>query len=156
MKKIFLLITLLLNLIVQCQELTIEVNKNPALVGEQVLIKYTINKKATDFIAPDFEGLRILSGPNPSTQSSYSFINGKSTSTTSTTYSFYIQATQPGDYNISPASITVDGEQIKSKSYTLKVLKEKSNQKNDAINSSEKLFINAEANKKILLWENKY
>ena len=148
MKKLFLLITLLLNIIVQCQELSIEVNKNPALLGEQVLIKYTIDKKATDFVAPDFKGLRILSGPNPSTQSSYSFINGKSTSTTSTTYSFYVQATQFGDYNISPASIIVDGEQVKSKSYTLKILKENLNKKNDAINSSDKLFITAEVNKK--------
>ena len=87
-------------------------SKNPALVGEQVLIKYTINEKATDFIAPDFKGLRILSGPNPSTQSSYSLLMVKAQVQPQQLNIFKLNCA--GDYNISPASITVDGEQIKA------------------------------------------
>ncbi len=148
MKKIIILILVLFNVLSKAQELSIEVDKNPALVGEQILITYSINQKATNFTSPNFQGLRVLSGPNPSTQSSYSFINGKSTSTTSTTYSFYLQATQEGNYNITPASIIVEGQKINSKSYTLKILKQNPNKINQEKESSEKLFIKAEVNKK--------
>ena len=63
-------------------------DKNPAIVGEQILLQYSIDQKAKNFKSPNFNGLQILSGPNPSTQSSYTFVNGKSQSNISTTYSF--------------------------------------------------------------------
>ena len=83
----------------------------------------------------------MLSGPNPSTQSSYSFVNGKSQSSSSTTYSFYLKAVKEGTYNISPASITVNGKTITSKSYQLKIVNR--NEKNNAQQKtiSDNLFI---------------
>ena len=43
------------------QELKVSVDKNPAIVGEQILIQYTINQKGDNFKSPNFNGLRILS-----------------------------------------------------------------------------------------------
>ena len=50
MKKILLSIILFFGLfITNAQTLTVTTDKNPALVGEQILIKFTVNAKAKDF-----------------------------------------------------------------------------------------------------------
>ena len=115
MKKLALILFLLCSATLNAQTLKVAADKNPAIVGEQILIQYSINTKGDNFKSPNFKGLRVLSGPNPSTQSSYSFVNGKSQNTTSTTYSFYLKATKEGTYNISPANITVKGKKYKAK-----------------------------------------
>ena len=136
------------NLILQAQILDVKADKNPAIIGEQILIQYTINTKAENFKSPNFNGLQVLSGPNPSTQSSYTFVNGQSQSNTSTTYSFYIKANREGNYNITPASIEVNGEKINSLSYNLKIVKgsEKSEKQKKAI--SDNLFIKVNVSKR--------
>ena len=124
MKKLFIILLLFCSALTHAQQLKVSADKNPALVGEQILVQYSINTKAENFKSPNFNGLQVLSGPNPSTQSSYSFVNGESQSSISTTYSFYLKAVKEGTYNISPATIIVKGKTIKSKAYQLKVLKE--------------------------------
>ena len=101
-------------------------NKDSIIVGEQILVEYIIDTKAENFKSPNFNfnGLRVLNGPNPSTQSSYTFVDGKSQSTNSTAYSFYIKAIKEGVYNINPATITVNGKTISSNSFTLNVIKQ--------------------------------
>ena len=148
MKKISTLLLLFCNLILQAQILDVKADKNPAIIGEQILIQYTINTKAENFKSPNFNGLQVLSGPNPSTQSSYTFVNGQSQSNTSTTYSFYIKANREGNYNITPASIEVNGEKINSLSYNLKIVKcsEKSEKQKKAI--SDNLFIKVDVSKR--------
>ena len=148
MKKISTLLLLFCNLILQAQILDVKADKNPAIIGEQILIQYTINTKAKNFKSPNFNGLQVLSGPNPSTQSSYTFVNGQSQSNTSTTYSFYIKANREGNYNITPASIEVNGEKINSLSYNLKIVKgsEKNEKQKKAI--SDNLFIKVDVSKR--------
>ena len=148
MKKISTLLLLFCNLILQAQILDVKADKNPAIIGEQILIQYTINTKAENFKSPNFNGLQVLSGPNPSTKSSYTFVNGQSQSNTSTTYSFYIKANREGNYNITPASIEVNGEKINSLSYNLKIVKgsEKSEKQKKAI--SDNLFIKVDVSKR--------
>ncbi len=127
------------------QELKVSADKNPAIIGEQILIQYSINDNGSQFQSPNFNGLRVLSGPNTSNQSSYTFINGKSEQTTTTTYSFYVQAVKEGNYIISPASIKIKSNLIKSKAYNLKVVK--GNQKKQA-EANKNLFIGVEVSKK--------
>jgi len=148
LKKISTLLLLFCNLILQAQILDVKADKNPAIIGEQILIQYTINTKAKNFKSPNFNGLQVLSGPNPSTQSSYTFVNGQSQSNTSTTYSFYIKANREGNYNITPASIEVNGEKINSLSYNLKIVKgsEKNEKQKKAI--SDNLFIKVDVSKR--------
>ena len=72
-------------------------NKNPALVGEQIRVEFSIAAKGENFRGPNLKDFRILGGPNPSTSSGYSFVNGKSTSQTTTTYSYFLQAKKIGN-----------------------------------------------------------
>jgi len=148
LKKLFIILLLFCSAFLHAQQFKISVDKNPALVGEQILVQYIINTKAENFKSPNFSGLQVLSGPNPSSQSSYSFVNGKSQNSSSTTYSFYLKAVKEGAYNISPAAITVNGKTITSKVYRLKVVK--GNKKNNAQQKtlSENLFIKVETSKR--------
>ena len=111
-----------------CQTLDVICNKNTFEVGEDIIIKYTVNKKAENFTSPNFGGLVILSGPNPSTSQSVSIINGVTTIKSSTTYSFYLRANKTGEYKISAASIIVDNKKIKSKELNLSIVKATNNQ----------------------------
>ena len=148
MKKLALILCLFCSALLQAQQLKVAADKNPAIVGEQILIQYSINTKGDNFKSPTFKGLRVLSGPNPSTQSSYSFVNGKSQNTSSTTYSFYLKAVKEGTYTISPASITVKGKKVKSKAYSLKVVKQNKKNKTQQKALSDNLFVKVNVSKR--------
>ena len=148
MKRLFFILSLFLCVIINAQTLTVSSDKNPAIVGEQILLQYSINTEAEDFKSPNFNGLQVLSGPNPSTQSSYTFVNGKSQSNISTTYSFYLLARKAGTYTISPASINVDGKTINSKPFTLNIVKANEKNKVEKEKIANNLFIKVNVNKK--------
>ncbi len=143
-----IILFLLCSTLIHAQILKVVADKNPAIVGEQVLIQYIINTKGEDFKSPNFKGLRVLSGPNPSTQSSYTFVNGKSQSNNSTTYSFYVKPIKEGTYNISPATIKVNGKAISSKPYTLKVVKGSEKNKAQKKALSNNLFVKVNVSKR--------
>jgi len=149
LKKILLSIILFFGLfITNAQTLTVTTDKNPALVGEQILIKFTVNAKAKDFKSPNFQGLRILSGPNSSSSSSYSFVNGESKSEITTTYSYYVSASKEGNYTISSASVNANKKTISSNPLTIKVVKGKKQENN---NIEKNLFITVNTTKKNII-----
>jgi len=148
--KKLLIITLLFFgfLVAKAQTLSVTTDKNPALVGEQILIKFSVNAKAKDFKSPNFQGLRILSGPNSSSSSSYSFVNGESKSEITTTYSYYVSASKEGSYTISPASVYANKKNISSNPLTIKVVKGKKQESN---NIEKNLFITVNTTKKNII-----
>jgi len=148
LRKILLILFVFISTIAFAQRLKVSIDKNPAIVGEQILLQYTIDEKGNNFKSPSFNGLKIISGPNPSTSSNYTFINGKSESKTTTTYSFYIKAVKEGTFNITPASIKVKGKQIDSKSYQLKIVKGSDRQKANQKALSDNLYIKVDVSKK--------
>lgn len=77
---------------------------------------------------PDFKGLRLLSN-TPSTARSYSFVNGKSS--TSYTYTYSLIAQDKGSYKIPPISITIDGDEHKTEPINVKII-----DRNESANSS--------------------
>ncbi|WP_138430828.1 BatD family protein [Fodinibius saliphilus] len=68
---------------------------------------------------PEFEGFRLLSN-NPSTSRSYSFVNGKSSTTY--TYNYYLIAQQKGEHQIPSATITIDSEEYKTDPINVKIV----------------------------------
>ncbi len=148
MRKILLILFVFISTIAFAQKLKVSINKNPAIVGEQILIQYSIDEKGSDFRSPSFNGLKVISGPNPSTSNNYTFINGKSESKTTTTYSFYIKAVKKGTFNITPASIKVKGKTINSKSYQLKIVKGSDRNRAEQKALSENLYIKVDVSKR--------
>ena len=92
-------------------------------LGEQFQIVFSVNANGTNFIGPQITGFSVLSGPNGSTSSNVQIINGQMSQNISTSFSFYLQAIQPGTFTIEGATITVGGKKYKSNSITIKVVK---------------------------------
>jgi hypothetical protein len=87
------------------------VSKSELGLNERLRIEFSIDRQGgDDFTPPDFKNFKVLAGPSQS--SSFSSINGKTSYTL--TYSYVIQPISKGTFTIPSASITYDGEVIKS------------------------------------------
>lgn len=95
--------------------------KGSVQVGEQFRVVYSVNKQASNFRGPDFDGFRVLSGPSQSTNQSYQFINGKVSQTFQVTYTYYLQASTEGNFTIGPASLVYEGKTYTSNPLDIKV-----------------------------------
>ncbi len=85
-------------------------------------VQYTINSTdVSDFIGPDFKDFNRHSGPFSSSFSNYQIINGKSSSSSSTTYTYILSAKSKGEFTIPGASISADGKTYHSNAVTVKV-----------------------------------
>ena len=92
-------------------------------VGEQFRLSFSLNKQGEELQLPTLKGFELLAGPSMSTSMSTTIINGKVTTNSEFIYTYVLQATEEGEYTIEPATITVDGKQLKSNSLTIKVVK---------------------------------
>lgn len=105
------------------------------IVGNQFRVTYTLNAKGEDMRVPPFEGLRVLAGPSTSTSRQMSFINGKTASTVTYSYTYVLMAEQEGTFTIPSATVKVKKKTYTTKPQTINVLKN-SNQQNAAGGSS--------------------
>lgn len=88
-----------------------EVSKTELGLNERLRIEFSIDRQgADDFTPPDFQNFKVLAGPSQS--SSFSSINGKTSYML--TYTYVIQPLSKGSFRIPSASITYNGEIIKS------------------------------------------
>ncbi len=95
------------------------VSKTQLGLNERLRIEFSINKQgADDFTPPDFNNFKVLAGPTQST--SFSSINGRTTY--KLTYSYVIQPTLKGTFTIPSASITYDGQIIKTNTVRVSVI----------------------------------
>ena len=86
------------------------VSNDTILIGNDVLVKFTLENIDGRFTPPDFEDFKIISGPNKS--SSVSIINGDKTS--KTTYVYYLRPEREGQIEILPIGVEHDEETIYS------------------------------------------
>ena len=76
---------------------------------------------------------------------------GKSQSNSSTTYSFYLKAVKEGTYNITPATITVNGKAVSSKPFALNIVKGKQKDQAQQKALSNNLFIKVDVSKRNII-----
>jgi hypothetical protein len=95
-------------------------------VGEQFMVNFTLNARPSSFNPPDMKDFNVLSGPNQSTSSSFQIINGKSSQSITITYTYYLQASNPGTFTIQPATAVVNKNEYSSNSLSIEVIGEKS------------------------------
>ena len=67
------------------------------------------------------DGLEIITGPYRSSQSSYQIINGHSSSSSSTTFTFILCATKNGSFKIPSATVSANGHRFASRPAVIKV-----------------------------------
>ncbi|MDR0831095.1 MAG: BatD family protein [Prevotellaceae bacterium] len=95
-----------------------------AVVSEQSFqLQYIINsQEVKNLQLPKIADFDIIAGPSSFTSSSYQFINGKSTSSFTTTYTYVLLAKKEGTFTIPPATAVIDGTQHKSNALSIRVL----------------------------------
>lgn len=105
----------------QGQEITFtaQVDRNQIAAGDQLRLTITLTNAQDRIEPPDLGGMVIVQGPFEN--SSYSFINGKATSSVSRTW--VLTATRPGRYTIGPAKARVAGGVIQTDPITIEVAK---------------------------------
>jgi hypothetical protein len=133
-------------------------------VGEQFRVVFKINTDdISKFTPPSISGFDILAGPSTSRMSSFNMVNGKTTNTSSTSFTYVLAANKEGTFTISGAKVRTNNKTYASNSITIKVQKNPTqsqraqnqrgysqNQNNQAsvtVLDDKALFIRASANK---------
>ncbi|GAB4330677.1 MAG: BatD family protein [Bacteroidales bacterium] len=91
-------------------------------VGRRFQISYMVNAEGKNFKAPSMEAFRVLAGPSTSQSSRVEIINGKVSQHVDYTFTFIVQATIEGDFEIEPASVEVDGKTYRSNPIKISVV----------------------------------
>jgi hypothetical protein len=92
--------------------------------GDQFRVRFTISSQnVSNFNAPDFKGFEVIYGPATSRQSSIQIINGRTTQSSSITYTYVLLGSKPGTYTLNPATAEVGGKTVKSKPMQIHVTK---------------------------------
>ena len=123
MKKT-LLYLLLLNVLgmASAQQMTVQAPSS-VYVGDNFTVRFVVDEQAKDFKGPSFKGFSLRSGPNTSSSTSMSFINGQMSRSVSTTFSYTLLADVEGTFTIDPASCTANGKKVSSSAFSIKVEK---------------------------------
>ena len=128
MKRIFL--STLLILLTICTAFADEVSfiasaPKSVVVGKRFKIAYEANSRTdSQPTLPEVDGMRILMGPSSSVMTQSSNINGRKTTSQTTTFTYTIAIDKEGDVTIPGASVMVAGKKYTSNPVTVKVLPE--------------------------------
>lgn len=122
-----LLVATLWTRVAHAQEITFTatVDKNSVATGDPIKLTLSLNNAPmnSSIAPPDLGGLVVVQGPFD--QNSFSMMGGRTTSAISRSY--YLQATQPGDYTIGPATARVGGGSITTQPIKIHVVKGEGN-----------------------------
>jgi hypothetical protein len=128
MKKAILFISLIITsvAVLKAQDITFKASAPPSVVlGSQFKVAYTVNvHNSTDLRVPSSlsESFDLLMGPSTATSTSMEIVNGKTTSSVSTTYTFIFLAKKEGAFSFEPATVKVGNSEYKSNPITINVL----------------------------------
>ena len=126
MKHNLILTALLLmwaQMAVYAQKLTANAPQQVA-VGQQFRLTYTLDTQehVSGFqIGQVPDAFDVLMGPSTSTQSSFRMVNGRTSQSSSVTYTYILSATKNGTFTIPAASVKVDGQQVSSNAVKIMV-----------------------------------
>lgn len=132
------ILSILLSALV-CVTLTAQVSvsvKTPSgvVAGNKFTLTISVKNGESDNIkAPALNGCDFVYGPAVSNMHSYSYVNGKSTSTSINEYSFTYRANKAGSVTVPSVSVNVNGKTYSTKPTSFNVLPpdSKSNNRND-------------------------
>jgi len=94
-----------------------------ALTGRQIQISYVVNTQdVEDFKTGDFTGFDVLYGPSVMTSSNFQMINGKTTSSVTTSLTYVIRAEKAGTYKLPVGVAKVDGKNYRSNQVSIQVV----------------------------------
>ena len=118
-KVVFILLFACVNIFSQDKEISFiaEVSKKTLGINENLRVDFKMNQDGDNFIAPSFEGFRVVGGPNQSVSNMW--VNGKRTF--SKIYSYYLSPLKTGSLSIGQATIEIDNDIYKTIPVKVKV-----------------------------------
>lgn len=95
--------------------------------GTPFQLVYTIQGEAEieRFDNPKLNGLKVLYGPARQTMSSFHSVNGRSTSSSSTSLTYTLLAEQAGNYSVAPTTAVIGGRKVQVQGANVRVLPRK-------------------------------
>lgn len=96
---------------------TTELSKKTLGINENLRVDFKMNQDGDNFIAPSFEGFRVVGGPNQSVSNMW--VNGKRTF--SKIYSYYLSPLKTGTLSIGQATIEIEKKIYKTIPIKVKV-----------------------------------
>lgn len=128
-KVLFLILSLFQGITTFAQEVDFTASA-PKVVrsGEQFRLTYTVSGDHSGFQPPSMSPFRVLSGPDQSQSSSFQFINGKTSTSKTTTYSYWLRSDKVGTFTLPAATITINRKKKQnSNALNIQVVSGKSN-----------------------------
>ncbi len=150
MKKLIILFITLMPLSIFAQksaQFQIELSSDTVGLDGYIQVSFTINNmEVEDFSPPDFEGFRVQ---GPSTSTSMSIINGKSSQ--SATYTYILIPHKIGTFKIKSASVKTNEGKLETEEKTIEVLEhyeiaEKPQKRNRGFFDDDDFFQNRQKN----------
>lgn len=129
MKRIINIAILLLTVLTaQAVSFTVEAPRQ-VIEGNKFNVTFVLNNgEGSSFSPPEVSGAKLIYGPSVSHSYSSSWVNGKSSSSSSEEYTMIYKATATGKCHIGAASIVVGGKRMATKAFTIEVLPSGSSQ----------------------------
>ncbi len=94
-----------------------------AEVGRRMQVSYTVNTQdVDDYEVGDFAGFEVLYGPSTSRQSSYSMVNGKTTSSSTITFTYTLMPQKEGTHQLPALSVMSGSKKYTSNQVSVEVL----------------------------------
>ena len=105
------------------QTIRVEVH-NIVEVSERFNVVFVVDGEhaPSDFHWEPGEDFTLVWGPQKGTSTSVSIVNGKTTKSSQTSFTYILQAKKAGTYNLAPATATVKGTEIRSRSAQVTVV----------------------------------
>ena len=124
MKRIINIAILLLTAVMAAQAASFTVEAPRQVVeGNKFNVTFVLNNgEGSSFTPPEVTGAKLIYGPSVSHSYSSSWVNGKSSSSSSEEYTMIYKATATGKCHIGAASIVVGGKRMATKAFTIDVL----------------------------------
>lgn len=92
-------------------------------VGRRINVSYIVDTQDVDDIqVGEFPGFELLYGPSTSSQSSFQMVNGKTTHSSTITFTYVLLAEKEGNHTLPAASVKANGKTIRSGTATIQVL----------------------------------
>jgi len=107
---------------VQAASFTAEAPRQ-VIEGNKFNVTFVLNNgEGSSFSPPEVSGAKLIYGPSVSHSYSSSWVNGKSSSSSSEEYTMIYKATATGRCHIGAASIVVGGKRMSTKAFSIEVL----------------------------------
>lgn len=128
-KRIFAILYILLSVAGLSNAQTVRIQAQEVCeVGQKIKLCYIVDTQdVEDIQVGEFPGFEYLYGPSTSSQSSTQWINGKTTHTSSITFTYTLLAKKEGEYQLPSATIKLSNKTIRSNTASVTVLPSTSN-----------------------------